>query len=196
MYIPDNSKIPQFALSFMTALVASVALSGALPVAAPNVSTFADTEAVTNVFFNAGDADARLFSLSLELDATESNNVSIAFGSDVNENGLLEREETDAVVGWDSGAWFYQDRRVGVSEQTARVSDHRRLDWQLTLSPRKTAKALASTDNDGAVFTNAIPPTMFDANWDLMQVTSRGLSEPHGVVVAEARGWGFNVILR
>ena len=196
MHNPNNNQIPRFALSFMAALVVSFAASGALPVATPEVSTYADTEAVTNVFFNAGDADARLFSLSLELDATESNNVSVAFGIDVNENGLLEREETDAVVGWDSGAWFYQDRRVGVSEQTARVSAHRRLDWQLTLSARKTAKALASTDNDGTVFTHAIPPTMFDANWDLMQVTSRGLSEPHGVVVAEASGWGFNVILR
>ena len=196
MHSPNNNKIPRFALSFMAALGVSFAASGALPVATPEVSTYADTEAVTNVFFNAGDAYARLFSLSLELDATESNNVSVAFGSDVNENGLLEREETDAVVGWDSGAWFYRDRRAIVGEQISRASSRRRLDWQLTLSPRKTAKSLVSTDNDGAVFTNAIPPTMFDANWDLMQVTSRGLSEPHGAVVAEASGWGFNVILR
>lgn len=196
MHSPKNNKIPQVALSFIAAFAMSFALAGALPVAAPNVSTFADTEAVTNVFLDVGDADARLFSLSLELDANASNNVSIAFGRDANENGLLEREEIDAVVGWDSGAWFYQDRRVGVSEQTARVSAHRRLDWQLTLSPRKTAKSLASSDNDGPLFAAAIPPTMFDANWNLMQVTSRGLSEPHGVVVAEASGWGFNVILR
>ena len=108
MHIPDNSKIPQFALSFMAALAASVALSGALTVAAPDVSTYADTEAATNVFFDVGGADARLFSLSLELDATESNTVSVAFGRDANDNGVLEREEADAVVGWDSGSWSFR----------------------------------------------------------------------------------------
>ncbi len=108
MYSPKCKRITRFALSFMAALAASVALSGALTVAAPDVSTYADTEAATNVFFSAGDADARLFSLSLELDATESNNVCVAFGRDANDNGVLEREEADAVVGWDSGSWSFR----------------------------------------------------------------------------------------
>ena len=196
MYSLNYKRVARLALSFMAMFAMAFALYGALPVAAPNVSTFADTEAVTNIFFNAGDADARLFSLSLELYATESNNVSVAFGRDANENGLLEREEADAVVGWDSGSWFYRDRRAGAEERISRSSSCRRLDWQLTLNARRAAKSLVSTDNDGAVFTNAIPPTMFDSGWDLMQVTSRGLSDPCGVVVAEASGWGFKVILR
>lgn len=196
LYSQKNSKITRFALSLMAALSASFVLSGALPVAVPNVSTYADTEAVTNVFFNAGDADARLFSLSLELDATESNNVCVAFGRDANENGVLERDEADAVVGWDSGSWFYRDRCAGVEERIARAASRRRLDWQLTLNSCKAAKSLASSDNDGTLFASAIPPTMFNADWNLMQVTARGLSDPHGVVVTEASGWGFNVILR
>ena len=66
----------------------------------------------------------------------------------------------------------------------------------MTLNARKAAKSLASSDNDGTLFAHAISPTMFDANWNLMQVTARGLSEPRGVVVAEASILGFNVILR
>ena len=196
MYSSGNKKILQIAMLFTVSLVAPFVTYGALPVVAPNASTYADTEAVTNVAFNAGDKNDRLFNLTLELDATVSNNVSVAFGCDVNENGLLEREEADAVVGWDSGAWFYQDRRAHVEEQIARESSHRMLNWQLILSSRRTAKSLVSTDNDGAVFGNAIPPTMFDPEWNLMQVTTRGLSDPNGVVVTQARGWGFNVRVR
>lgn len=196
MYSSRNNWILQFAMMIMVTLAASFVSYGALPVAAPNVSAYADTEAVTNVAFNAGDKNARLFSLSLELDATASNNVSVAFGCDANENGLLEREEADTVVGWDSGAWFYQDRRARVEEQIVRDSSHRLLNWQLILSSHRTAKSLVSTDNDGPVFGNAIPATMFDANWNLMQVTTRGLSEPNGIVVTEASGWGFKVRVR
>jgi len=180
----------------LLAVFSSVFAAGSVELSALPPSQYADTEAVTNVAFNAGNANTRLFCLTLELDATASNNVSVAFGCDVNENGLLEREEADAVVGWDSGAWFYQDRRAHVEEQIARDSSHRMLNWQLILSSHRTAKSLVSTDNDGPVFGNAILPTMFDPEWNLMQVTTRGHSDPNGVVVTQARGWGFNVRVR
>lgn len=183
-------------LLLLQAVLSPVFAEGRVEVSAQPPSQYADTESVTNIVFDAGSADARLFSLSLELDATPSNNVSVVFGCDANDNGVLERQEADAVVGWDSGFWFYQDRRVGVEEHVSRASSHRRLDWHLTLDSRKTAKSLVSSDNDGTVFANAIPATMFDANWNLMQVTSRGLSEPNGVVATEANSWGFNVRVR
>lgn len=174
----------------------STLLASSLSVTAPRVSSCPDTESVTNVVFAAGDANDRMFNLSLELDATVSNNVTLAFGTDGNTNGVLEREEVDAVIGWDSGAWFYQDRRAGDESYTPRSDGHRRLDWTLILSPLKTAKSLSATDADGAVFTNAVPPTMFDPGWDLLQVTTRGLSDPNGIVVTEVDGWGFRIILR
>lgn len=48
-------------------------------VEAPSPADWADTESVTNVVFAAGDVNSRLFNLSLELDATVSNNVTLAF---------------------------------------------------------------------------------------------------------------------
>ena len=54
----------------------------------------------------------------------------------------------------------------------------------------------ATTNADGVVFTGAIPAAMFSPDWDLMQVTARGLTEPSGIVVNQVLGWGFNVILR
>ena len=58
------------------------------------------------------------------------------------------------------------------------------------------AMLLPSTDANGVVFTGAIPVAMFNPDWNLMQVTARGLTEPNGIVVDEVFGWGFNVILR
>ena len=54
----------------------------------------------------------------------------------------------------------------------------------------------ATTNADGVVFTGAIPVAMFNPDWNLMQVTTRGLTEPGGIVVNQVLGWGFNVILR
>ena len=162
----------------------------------PNTSMYADTEATTNVVFNVGDSDDRLFRLSLELNATADNNVSVVFGRDANANGVLDREEGDAVIGWDSGSWFYLDRVTVAAAHTDRTDGRRRLNWELTLNPHKAAKSVKAADADGVVFSGAIPTAMFNPDWDLMQVTARGLTEPSGIVVNQVLGWGFNVILR
>lgn len=183
-----------FVLSMLLSPV--FAQTDALSVDVPNLSSYADTEATTNIFFNGGDTDDRIFRLSLELNAAADNNVSILFGTDANANGILDREEANAVVGWDSGSWFYLDRVTGAEAHVARAEGRHRLDWELTLNPHKAAKSIKATDANGVVFTGAIPAAMFNPGWDLMQVTARGLTEPSGIVVNQVLGWGFNVILR
>ena len=177
-------------------ILSALAWAEALSFDASNLSSYADTEATTNVVFNAGDSDDRLFRLSLELNAKSDNNVSVVFGTDADANGVLDREEADAVVGWDSGSWFYQDRVSGAEAHTARTDGRCRLNWELTLNPHKAAKSIKATDANGVVFTGAIPAAMFNPDWNLMQVTARGLTEPNGIVVNAVLGWGFNVILR
>ena len=180
----------------MAMLLPSISLAQRITTDAPVLSSYADTEATTNVVFSAGDTDDRLFRLSLELNATADNNVSVVFGTDANANGVLDREEADAVVGWDSGSWFYQDRVSGAEAHTARTDGRRQLNWELTLNPHKAAKSIKATDANGVVFKGAIPAAMFNPDWNLMQVTARGLTEPNGIVVNAVLGWGFNVILR
>ena len=177
-------------------LLPSISLAQRITTDAPALSSYADTESTTNVVFSAGDADDRLFRLSLELNATADNNVSVVFGTDANANGVLDREEADAVIGWDSGSWFYQDRVSGAEAHTARTDGRRRLNWELILNPHKAAKSVKATDANGVVFTGAILAATFNPAWNLMQVTARGLTEPNGIVVNEVLGWGFNVILR
>ena len=67
------------------------------------VSEFADTEVTTNVVFDAASRDE--LRLKVECEGSMSNNVQVALGRDVNENGILDLEEAELVFGWDCGAW-------------------------------------------------------------------------------------------
>ena len=183
-----------FVLSMLLSPV--FAQTDALSVDVPNLSSYADTEATTNVVFNAGDSDDRLFRLSLELNATTGNNISVEFGTDSNTNGVLDHAEIDAAVGWDSGAWFYLDHVTGAEAHVARAEGRRRLNWELTMDPHKAAKSIEATDADGVVFIGALAASMFNPEWNLMQVTARGLAESGGIVVNQVLGRGLKVILR
>ena len=57
---------------------------------------FPDTEVSTNVVLSVGNENTRVFSLTLELDASVSNGVEVAFGCDRNADGELNRLEMDA----------------------------------------------------------------------------------------------------
>lgn len=160
------------------------------------ISSFVDTEVSTNVAFSTGSEEVRVFSLSLELNAAASNNVVVAFGCDVDGSGSLDRCEMDAVVGWDSGSWFWRDRRAGEEARTARVEGMRKLEALFTLNPRRQAKAIAARDGDGVVFSGPIPITMFDPNWNTMRVTARGVVAPNGIVVSRTSVYGFGVVVR
>jgi len=178
-------------LMMLCAVVASAATVGELP-----SSPFVDTESVTNVVFDAGDEDTRWFCLSMEIGATSSNNLEVAFGRDVNQNGLLDRDEMDLVVGWDSGEWFFRDRRAAQGQRVARSEGERKLNWRLKLNASREVVALTAVDAEGPVFAGVVYATLFDTGWNLMRVVARGEPTPDGLVVARAEGWGFRVILR
>ena len=66
--------------------------------AVPQPSDYVDTEAETNMVFDAGDIYARRLDLTFELDAAASNSVIVAFGHDANTNGILERAEENKIA--------------------------------------------------------------------------------------------------
>ena len=184
-----------FALSVI--LLSSFSVFASPPgITAPSLSSFPDTEATTNVAFNAGGEDGRIFRLSIQLNASASNNVVVAFGHDANENGVLDRAEADMLVGCDAGRCFCHDRVSGFSRAVVREDCPRQLDWKLILNARREAKALSASDENGVVFDESVPITMFGSNWNLMSVTARGLDDPHSLVVSDVAGWGSRVILR
>ena len=71
-------------------------------------SVFADTEVSTNVALKAWSENVRTFRVSLSLEATASNNVQIAIGSDASGDGLIDDGEVAFVFGWDCGNWFIE----------------------------------------------------------------------------------------
>ena len=162
----------------------------------PQLGDALDTESVTNVVFNAGGEDARLFRLVVELRAADSNSVDIAFGCDRDGNGVLARHETDVVIGWDSGEWFCRDRRSRVEIRKARPSGLRRLDWRLSLGEDLRATSLIATDGDDIVFSGVVPQTMFGTEWNVMRITTRGISEPEGTASCRVSAKGIMVFMR
>ena len=78
-------------LASITALILSACAHASPGVAVPPPSDFVDTEAATNVVFDAGDIYARRLDFALELNAAASNSVIVAWGFGANTNGVLER---------------------------------------------------------------------------------------------------------
>ena len=62
-----------------------------------------DTEFETNLVAEAWDDFDRIMGIRLEFNASPSNNVQIAFGSDENHDGVLSIEESEFALGWDCG---------------------------------------------------------------------------------------------
>ena len=85
-------------------LSCGLAFGGSIVFPALPPAEYDDTEEVTNVALPAVRADSRIFAFHLELDATPSNNVSLVFGRDANEDGVISRAEESLLVGWDCGA--------------------------------------------------------------------------------------------
>ncbi len=63
-------------------------------------------EASQDVPLPSREPDSRFFRAEVTFTTTSSNNVQMAFGSDLDNDGKLPAEETAATVGWDRGGWF------------------------------------------------------------------------------------------
>lgn len=141
-----------------------------------------DTEVSTNVSFAVGRPQDRFLTFDLELHATPSNNVQVAFGRDADNDGELSVSETALVVGWDSGEWVVSGPRPqDVFRSPAQTTNAiKRLQWSLYEglgSPRR----LAATENDMPIpsLDGSRPPDwFFDQEWNLLRLTVRGTDIP------------------
>ena len=158
-------------------------------------SPYDDTEISTNVVFSAGRDDSRLFALSLSVDATPSNTVQIAFGSDGDSDGVLSWRETDFLLGWRCGSWFFRDKMSGAEASAPRASGLRRLEWRLALDGERSPRGLSATDG-GDDIGFAVTPGMFRPNWNLMRVTVRGMPGQVFAAEGEVSAPGFSMRVR
>lgn len=107
-YVPSMGK---FLFSLFVVLLILPASARQIHVPTQPVSPYADTEVSTNVVVHTGRTDAREVKLHLKLEGTPTNDLEVAFGCDVNTNGVLDVSEVETVYGWRGGRYFIENVR-------------------------------------------------------------------------------------
>ena len=135
-------------------------------------SAFADTEVSTNVAFAVERPAMTRIEFTVALDATPTNNVEVAIGTDANSDGNLAVEEAAYVFGYDCGAWFA--RSAGL-------------------------EGLGSLEGLGGgrvEKTFVLKRRQLDTTWNLVKVTRRGCGSTCELVEAKGRKPGLKLEVR
>jgi len=187
-------------------LVAFAAIRSASALAVPELPppVFADTEVSTNVAMKAWTERTRMFNVVLSFDATPSNNVQVAFGTDASADGNLSDEEAGLTLGWDCGEWFIASDAVTNRFTAAPAGTETRKELRLQMSlgadglPRKLELAdgtspLAFT---GFYLSPAPPAWMFSKDWNLLKVVARGIDEQNEQITVVLSNDAVMLLLR
>ena len=183
----------------MCASLASIFLATTFAVNTMPETAHDDTEVVTNHPFAAIRADSRLFALRLELDATPSNSVEVAFGRDADCDGVLSRFEATMRVGWDCGVWEIVDCATGDVFSEPGSPGPVSLSWMLNFSPAGVPKSLATSVSGTGVFAALAehpPQFLFSKDWNMVRVTCRGIESPHPSLSGSFANHPFVIRLR
>lgn len=135
-------------------------------------SAFADTEVSTNIAFAVERPAMTRIEFTVALDATPTNNVEVAIGTDANSDGNLAVEEAAYVFGYDCGAWFA--RSAGL-------------------------EGLGSLEGLGGgrvEKTFVLKRRQLDTAWNLVKVTRRGWGSTCELVEAKGRKPGLKLEVR
>ena len=140
------------------------------------LSEYADTEVSTNIAFVVERPVMTRIEFTVALDATPTNNVEVAIGTDANGDGSLSVEESAYVFGYDSGAWFCRARDENKIESSA---------VNLNLQPQPRISC-----------TFVLKRRQLDAAWNLVKVTRRGCGTTCELVEVKGRKPGFKLEVR
>ena len=133
-------------------LLSSLCLAAVFAVPEMPEAEWDDTEVVTNAALPAARADSRVFAFTLELDATASNNVEVAFGHDADHDGVLSRGEAGLLVGWDCGEWKVVDCATGDEMVEQGTEGRVSLDWRLVFNAADVPRSLSATASGNPAF--------------------------------------------
>ena len=130
-------------------------------------SEFADTEVVTNVVLSLSCDDISRLQLTIDLEASPSNNVEVAVGHDADGDGSLSLDESAFAVGYDCGEWF----------------------TLLAASDAVTCEPVSDSGTFHRVY--SIRAVNVDPLWNLAKITRRGFGYAGETVVVELVSSGF-----
>ena len=186
------------ALFLLLPTVAVAATVGSLP-----PPQFIDTEVSATHRLEQPAVGLRGLHFRLDFNGTPSNNVEVVFGRDLDANGSLAPHETDVIVGWECGRYFIERFRTGerIEEKNVGTNDLARLlAWHYDVRKGgKVLKAFAASNEVCVAFasvsTNA-PAWLYDRNWNLMQLTARGVDVQGERCEVDVRSSGFLIHLK
>lgn len=126
--------------------------------------------------------ETRFFKAEITFTSTASNNVQMAFGSDVDNDGKLPAEETAATVGWDRGSWFILSgdllQKFTSIPQDASTATNRTLRMSVRFIADGTPIGLSFKDGNGNPLDfeglEGIPSWICPKLWDTAALTARG----------------------
>ena len=177
-------RIPRKRIPLQTFLIAFAVVQSTSALTIPELSTpmFADTEVTTNVAMTAWIETTRQFYIILQFDATSSNNVQVAFGTDESTDGNLSDEETSLTLGWDCGAWFISSDAVTnrFTAAPAGSGGQKVLSFQVSLGADGLPRTLELKDGSTPLVFSGLdilptpPAWMYSKSWNLLKVIARG----------------------
>ncbi len=156
---------------FVTGIVLPLAAFGiAVPPLPFDASVL--SEAVTNIPFSVDSKTMSRIEFTLALDASPTNFVEVAIGTDANEDGVLGLDEDDLSFGVDCGRWF----------GFATTADCQTEEEASTVGRIERTFVLKR-------------PKMY-ASWNLVRVTRRGSAEVGEAVLVEGKRSGVIMEIR
>lgn len=176
---------------------------GAWQVSVPSmpVSPYADTEVSTNVAINK--AQISYSDLEFHFSGTPTNNLELAFGTDVNTNGVLDAEEVETRFGWRSGRYFIENVLTWERFVSEPASGTKNLSVEMHLGIRYALQQVKRVDVTGTntsafgELVSGVPPAwLWRREWNLMRATRRGTEPPSDWLEYKSGHYGFSLRLR
>ncbi len=137
---------------------------------------FVDTESVTNAPLGRALETSRFLRVRIELTATPSNNVEVAFGTE--EGSELPFGSEAFAVGWDCGAWFIASPTNRIEGATCTNAAPRSLSFEVRVAEDGTPRVWTVANIGGGALTNfpAVPPEWsFSRDWTTVRLAVRGV---------------------
>ena len=164
-------------LMLVIVFIVSISAFGVTVSALPQ-SEYADTEVSTNIALAVERPAMTRIEFTVALDATPTNNVEVAIGTDANTAANLAVEEAAYVFGYDCGAWFA--RSAGLEG----------------LGSLECLGSLEGLGGGRVEKTFVLKRRQLDTAWNLVKVTRRGCGAVCELVEAKGRKPGFKLEVR
>ena len=170
------------------------------PVAMPE---FADTEVSTNFLVGAVEGSMREVKMRFSIaDGSISNCVQLAFGRDVNDDGVLGYDETEMMFGWRRGRYFVES-----VPDASRIEDEwrgdiggRAFDMDFRMNSDYGFQRLVIRDEaDASVVVNLLNQVRdwrCRPDWNMVRVTRRGPGAPAEWCTCDIRSKFFLIRLK